>query len=118
MPCALGAPLCVGSDLSNAAFFPAQFSTILDSYKQHSKGWSSTFNKYAEGEGGFLEQTVLYACLSSWAALSGLHRCLPVSLAVLGCLLPTCAAEMWQPVRGSAQLFLPWNQARWCTCLQ
>eukprot|EP00891_Asterochloris_glomerata_P003059 jgi/Astpho2/3059/Aster-03363 len=24
------------------------FSTILDSYKQHSKGWNSTFNKYAE----------------------------------------------------------------------
>ena len=49
-----------------------QFSTILDSYKQHSKGWSSTFNKYAEGEGSFLVGTLLCACLtvSSWAALS------------------------------------------------
>jgi hypothetical protein len=33
-----------------AAAGGVQFDMMLDSYKKHSKQWSATFNKFAEGE--------------------------------------------------------------------
>ena len=98
----LWAPLACRALLSAKQLGCLQFSTILDSYKQHSKGWNSTFNKYAEGEAGFLVGTMLYACLtvSSGAVLFALHGRLTVRLTVLGCLAHlrsrNVAVNAWQ----------------------
>ena len=75
-PGALGAPLVCRALTSATLLGRLQFSTILDSYKQHSKGWSSTFNKYAEGEAGFLVGTLLYACLTLTSCLHCPGACL------------------------------------------